>query len=44
VFLKYRNPVSIITKNNVVLRDMDILGELARMNLAHVNISITSLK
>jgi DNA repair photolyase len=43
VFLKYRNPVSIITKNNVVLRDIDILGELARMNLAHVNVSITSL-
>jgi DNA repair photolyase len=43
VFLKYRNPVSIITKNNVVLRDIDILSEMAGMNLAHVNISITSL-
>jgi DNA repair photolyase len=43
VFLKYKNPVSIITKNNVVLRDIDILSEMARMNLAHVNISITSL-
>jgi DNA repair photolyase len=30
VFLKYRNPVSIITKNNVMLRDMDIISELAR--------------
>jgi DNA repair photolyase len=27
VFLKYKNPVSIITKNNVVLRDIDILSE-----------------
>jgi DNA repair photolyase len=43
IFLKYKNPVSIITKNNVVLRDIDILSEMARMNLAHVNISITSL-
>lgn len=43
VFLKYRNPVSIITKNNVILRDMDILTELATMNLVHVNVSITSL-
>jgi DNA repair photolyase len=43
VFLKYRNPVSIITKNNVVLRDIDILSEMAKMNLAHVNVSITSL-
>ncbi|WP_419700335.1 PA0069 family radical SAM protein [Mucilaginibacter sp. NFX135] len=43
VFLKYKNPVSIITKNNVILRDMDILTELAAMNLVHVNVSITSL-
>ena len=43
VFLQYRNPVSIITKNNVILRDLDILGELGKMNLVHVNISITSL-
>jgi DNA repair photolyase len=43
VFLQYKNPVSIITKNNVILRDMDILTELAAMNLVHVNVSITSL-
>jgi len=43
VFLQYKNPVSIITKNNVILRDLDILAELATMNLVHVNISITSL-
>jgi len=43
VFLQYRNPVSIITKNNVILRDLDILSELGKMNLVHVNVSITSL-
>ncbi|QQL49275.1 PA0069 family radical SAM protein [Mucilaginibacter ginkgonis] len=43
VFLKYKNPVSIITKNNLVLRDIDILSEMAKMQLAHVNVSITSL-
>jgi DNA repair photolyase len=43
IFLRYRNPVSIITKNNVVLRDLDILGELGKMKLVHVNVSITSL-
>jgi DNA repair photolyase len=43
VFLKYRNPVSIITKNNVILRDIDIITELATMNLVHVNVSLTSL-
>ncbi len=44
IFLQYRNPVSIITKNNVILRDLDILSELGKMNLVHVNVSITSLK
>ena len=43
IFLQYRNPVSIITKNNVILRDLDILSELSKMNLVHVNLSITSL-
>ncbi|RFZ81431.1 PA0069 family radical SAM protein [Mucilaginibacter terrenus] len=43
VFLKYRNPVSIITKNNLVLRDIDILSQMAKMKLAHVNVSLNSL-
>ncbi|MDY7395013.1 PA0069 family radical SAM protein [Aureibaculum sp. 2210JD6-5] len=44
VFLKYKHPVSIITKNTLILRDLDILTELADLNLLHVSISITSLK
>ncbi|WP_413670337.1 PA0069 family radical SAM protein [Mucilaginibacter sp. Mucisp86] len=43
VFWKYRNPVSIITKNNVILRDIDLLADMAKLNLVHVNVSITSL-
>lgn len=43
VFLKYRHPVSIITKNNLILRDADLITELAKLDLVHVNISITSL-
>ena len=43
VFLKYRHPVSIITKNNLILRDLDLVAELAKLDLIHVNISITSL-
>src|SRR6201992_4297071 len=43
IFLRYRNPVSVITKNNVILRDIDLLEELAKMNLVHVNVSLTSL-
>lgn len=43
VFLKYRHPVGIITKNALVLRDLDILKELNSYNLIGVNISVTSL-
>ena len=44
VMLEYKNPVSIITKNSLILRDIDLLSELAALNLVHVMISITSLK
>lgn len=43
ICLEYGNPMSIITKNALVLRDKDILQELAKKQLASVNISITSL-
>src|SRR5919199_4274606 len=41
--LQYRNPVSIITKNALILRDKDILSQLAALNLVHVIISLTTL-
>ena len=44
VFLRHRNPVSVITKNYLVTRDLDLLRALAQRNLAHVSISITSLR
>jgi len=43
VFLKYKHPVSIITKNALILRDLDILSELNKDQLVSVNVSITSL-
>lgn len=43
VFWKYRHPVGIITKNSMVLRDLDILKKLASENLVSVAISITTL-
>ena len=43
VFLKYRHPVGIITKNALIRRDLDLLLELAKDNLIGVNVSITSL-
>lgn len=44
VFLRHRNPVAIITKNALVLRDLDVLTDLARRNLVRVMISITTLQ
>lgn len=43
VFLEFRNPVGIITKNALILRDLDILRAMARHDLVHVLISVTSL-
>ena len=42
--LEFRHPIQVITKNSLILRDIDILSELARLNLANVAISVTSLK
>lgn len=44
VFLKHRNPLGIITKNALVTRDLDILQEMARFNIARVVVSVTSLR
>ena len=38
-----RQPMTIITKNALVARDLDLLGDLARDGLVHVNMSITTL-
>ncbi|GAB5398501.1 MAG: PA0069 family radical SAM protein [Aureisphaera sp.] len=43
VMLKWRNPTGIITKNALILRDLDLLKEMARYNTIGVHISITSL-
>lgn len=41
--LKHRHPVSIITKNALILRDLDLLKELTAQHLLHVSVTITSL-
>ncbi len=43
VMLEYRNPVGIITKNALVMRDIDILSEMAKLNLVAVFHTINSL-
>jgi DNA repair photolyase len=42
-FLKYRHPVNIITKSNLICRDLDMLAELAQMKLCSVAISIPTM-
>jgi len=44
ICLEFKQPISIITKNALLLRDIDLLEELAFYNLLLVNMSITSLK
>lgn len=39
--LKYKHPVSVITKNALIKRDLDVLSQLAEHNLVHVMVSIT---
>jgi DNA repair photolyase len=43
VAAEFLQPMSIITKNALVLRDLDLLRDLASQNLVHVNISVTTL-
>ena len=43
VLARTRHPISIITKSAMVLRDLDILTDMARDGLVSVAISITSL-
>ncbi|MFN0158785.1 MAG: PA0069 family radical SAM protein [Bacteroidota bacterium] len=43
VFLDFRNPVGLITKNALITRDIDILQEMAKLNIVHVMLSITTL-
>jgi DNA repair photolyase len=43
VLAEFRHPVSLITKNFLITRDIDLLRELAAFDAVHVTISITTL-
>ncbi len=43
VLAEYRHPVTIITKGSLILRDLDLLEELASQGLCSVRISLTTL-
>ncbi|CAN5830843.1 PA0069 family radical SAM protein [soil metagenome] len=43
VLVEFRNPAAVITKNHLVTRDVDLLGELAAHHAALVFLSVTTL-
>ncbi len=43
IFCEAQQAVAIVTKNALVLRDLDLLVRLAQKNLVHLNISMTTL-
>jgi DNA repair photolyase len=43
VLSDFNNPAGIVTKNHLVTRDIDILADMARRNLAEVFLSVTTL-
>ena len=43
VLAEHRHPVLIITKSDLVLRDLDLLAPMARERLAGVHVSVTTL-
>jgi DNA repair photolyase len=43
VALECRQPIGIVTKNALVVRDLDLLREMASLRLVQVNVSVTTL-
>jgi DNA repair photolyase len=43
VLLEHRHPVTVVTKGALILRDLDLLAELAGRRLASVAVSLTTL-
>lgn len=43
VMQRYQHPIAIITKNSLLLRDLDILADMATKNLVRVAVSVTTL-
>ncbi|HVY65739.1 MAG TPA: PA0069 family radical SAM protein [Gammaproteobacteria bacterium] len=43
LLVETKHPVTIVTKGSLILRDLDLLAELACQNLVAVNVSLTTL-
>lgn len=43
VLIKHKNPAIISTKSDLILRDLDLIGELSELNFVNIAVTITSL-
>jgi len=43
VLIKHKNPAVISTKSDLILRDLDLINELSKVNFVNIAVSITSL-
>ena len=43
IFLQYKHPVSLVTKSSLIERDLDLFESLAKENLIHIAITVTTL-
>lgn len=43
ILVDFRHPFVVLTKNNLVLRDLDLLTQAARLGIAQVCVSVTTL-
>jgi len=43
VLIKHQNPVVISTKSNLIIRDLDLIDELSKLNFVNIAVSVSSL-
>ena len=43
LMIKYRNPVMISTKSDLILRDFDLLKELAELTYVNIAVTVTTI-
>jgi DNA repair photolyase len=43
VLWKYKHPVTMLTKSALMLRDIDIIGDMSKLNLIRIAMSVTTL-
>ncbi|MFZ5341894.1 MAG: hypothetical protein ACOZBL_05160 [Patescibacteria group bacterium] len=42
IMIKHKNPIIISTKSDLILRDLDLIDELSKLNYVNIAFTITS--